>query len=65
MRRTHEAREQVLKHRGRFDEVQPRNPDPKAPSPLKVREVWVGDRRYVVCRNPLCQCDLRHLTSNI
>ncbi len=51
MRRTHEAREQVLKHRGRFEEVHPHSPDSKAPSPLKVKEVWVGDRRYIVCRN--------------
>jgi transposase len=51
MRRTHEAREQVLKHRGRFEEVYPRSPDSKAPSPLKVKEVWIGDRRYIVCRN--------------
>ena len=25
--------------------------DPKDPSPLKVKEVWVEDRRYIVCRN--------------
>ena len=23
----------------------------RCPSPLDVKEVWVGDRRYVVCRN--------------
>jgi hypothetical protein len=51
MRRTHEAREEVLKHRGRFEEVHPRDADPKAPSPLKVKEVLIGDRRYVVCLN--------------
>lgn len=49
MRRTREAREEVLKHRGRFEEVHPRDADPKAPSPLKVKEVLIGDRRYVVC----------------
>ena len=51
MRRTEEAREQVLQHRGRWEEVHPHSADPKAPSPLKVREVRIEDRRYVVCLN--------------
>ena len=32
-------------------EVYPPSTDPKAPSPLKVKEVWVEDRRYIVCKN--------------
>ena len=30
---------------------QPQSEDSKAPSALKVKEVWVEDRRYVVCLN--------------
>lgn len=51
MRRTKEVAQQVLSHRGRFHEVQPERRWAKDPSPLKVKEVWVGDRRYVVCLN--------------
>ena len=36
---------------GRYREVYPPSTDPKAPSPLKVKEVWVEDRRYIVCKN--------------
>jgi len=51
MRRTEEAREDVLMRGGRFEEVHPRDADPKAPSALKVKEVLVGERRYIVCLN--------------
>src|SRR5215472_711831 len=51
MRRCKEVREQVLADRGRFRVVHPRSRDPKEPAPLKVKEVWVEDRRYVVCVN--------------
>ena len=51
MRRTREANEQVLARAGRFEQVYAKSDDPKAPSPLKVKEVWVEDRRYVVCVN--------------
>ncbi|MFH1603521.1 MAG: IS1634 family transposase [Pseudomonadota bacterium] len=51
MRRTREANEQVLARAGRFEQVYAKSDDPKAPSPLKVKEVWVEDRRYVVCMN--------------
>jgi transposase len=51
MRRTQEAREEVLMHRGRYEEVHPRSADPKAPSALKVKEVRIEARRYVVCLN--------------
>jgi hypothetical protein len=36
---------------GRYREVYPASADPQAPSPLKVKEVWVEDRRYIVCKN--------------
>jgi hypothetical protein len=51
MRSTNEVREQVLAARGRYREVQPERQTSKDPSPLKVKEVLVGDRRYVVCLN--------------
>jgi transposase len=51
MRRCKEVREQVLNDRGRFRVVRPRSHDPKDPAPLKVKEVRVEERRYVVCVN--------------
>jgi hypothetical protein len=51
MRRCKEVREQVLSDRGRFRVVHPRSRDPKDPAPLKVKEVRVEGRRYVVCVN--------------
>lgn len=49
MRKTKEVRDNVLNRSGRYKEVHPEGP--KGPSPLKVKEVWVDDRRYVVCLN--------------
>ena len=51
MRSAKEANEQVLARAGRYEEVYPKSEEAKAPSPLKVKEVWVEDRRYVVCLN--------------
>lgn len=51
MRRTKEAREEVLARPGRYQEVHPKGSHAKAPSPLAVKEVWVDERRYLVCRN--------------
>jgi transposase len=51
MRRTKEAREQVLSRAGRFQSVHAKSDDAEAPSPLEVKQVWVGQRRYIVCRN--------------
>jgi hypothetical protein len=51
LRKQTEVREQVLADRGRFRVVHPKSRDPKDPAPLKVKEVWVEDRRYVVCVN--------------
>ena len=51
MRSRKEVREQVLGDRGRFQVVYPRRRSKKEPSPLKVKDVWVEDRRYVVCHN--------------
>ena len=51
MRNSKEAKEEVLSRGGRYQEVYPKSADPKAPSPLKVKEVRVGGRRYIVCHN--------------
>lgn len=51
MRRTQEANAVVLARAGRYEEVFPKSAAAKAPSPLKVKEVWVDERRYVVCLN--------------
>lgn len=51
MRSTNEAKQQVLARAGRYEVVAPKSDQAKAASPLKVKEVWVEDRRYVVCLN--------------
>jgi len=61
MRSSNEARYEVLSRAGRYEEVHPKSVNRKDPSPLKVKEVWVGaqgeeaseksGRRYVVCLN--------------
>jgi Transposase DDE domain len=51
MRRFKEAHEEVLARAGRYEEINPKSDHTKAPAPLKVKEVWVEDRRYVVCLN--------------
>ena len=50
MRSSNEARG-VLARAGRYQEVFPESDDPDDPAPLKVKEVWVEERRYIVCRN--------------
>jgi transposase len=51
MRRTNEVREQVLADRGRFRVVHGPRQKATDPAPLKVKDVWVEGRRYVVCVN--------------
>ena len=51
MRSSTEAK-QVVARGGRYAEVHPASEDPKDPSPLKVKQVWVENkRRYIVCVN--------------
>jgi hypothetical protein len=52
MRRVKEIREEVLSRAGRFREVRPEGESSQDPSPLQVKELWVQDRRYMVCLNP-------------
>ncbi len=51
MRIVREVRQRVLADPGGFEEVFPARQKAKDPSPLAVKEVWVDDRRYIVCRN--------------
>jgi transposase len=51
MRRVKEIKEEVLRRAGRYHEVHPEGVSSKDPSPLKVKEVIVNDRLYIVCLN--------------
>ena len=51
MRRTKEVGEVVLKSRRAWKTVTPERARAKDPAPLKVKEVEVAGRRYVVCLN--------------
>ena len=51
MRRTMEVGEVVLSSRARWQEVTPERRWAKDPAPLKVKEVEVEGRRYIVCLN--------------
>jgi Transposase DDE domain len=51
MRRQKEISTDVLGNRGRWFESVPQRRGPKDPAPLKVKEVRVNERRYVVCLN--------------
>jgi len=51
MRLCKEAREEVLGRGGRYHEVTPERTSSKDVAPLKVKEVRVDERRYVVCLN--------------
>jgi transposase len=51
MRNVKEITEEVLSRAGRYREVHPEAKSSKNPSALKVKEVWVGDNRYIVCVN--------------
>ncbi len=51
MRRVKEIKEEVLSRAGRYREVYPEGVKSKDPSPLKVKEVMIDNRRYLVCLN--------------
>jgi hypothetical protein len=51
MHTTKEVREEVLSRGGRYQEVYAPRQKKSDPSPLKVKEVKVGEHRYVVCLN--------------
>ena len=49
MRKNKEIRDEVLSRPGQYQEVN--REGLKESSPLKVKEIWVDDRRYIVCLN--------------
>jgi len=51
MRSVKEVSQRVLADQGRYEEVTPERTTSKDPSPLKVKEVLIEDRRYIVCLN--------------
>jgi transposase len=51
MRSVNEVKDEVLSRPGGYRMVRGPRETSKDPSPLKVKEVMVGDRRYVVCLN--------------
>lgn len=51
MRNVLEVKNDVLSRDGYYQEVVPEGTRVKDPSPLKVKEVWVDNRRYIVCVN--------------
>jgi transposase len=51
MRSQNEVKDEVLSRAGRYRVVHPPRVQSDDPSPLKVKEVWVEGRRYVVCLN--------------
>jgi transposase len=51
MRKSVEVQREVLPRGGRYQVVHPGKIHSKSPSPLKVKEVKVEGRRYIVCHN--------------
>jgi transposase len=51
LRLVKEISEEVLSRAGRYRVVTPPRTRKKDPSPLKVKEVMIEDRRYIVCHN--------------
>jgi transposase len=51
MRSQNEVKDEVLARAGRYRVVHPPRTISADPAPLKVKEVWVEGRRYVVCLN--------------
>jgi len=51
LRRVREIKFDVLSRGGRYREVYPEGQSSKDPAPLKVKEVRIEDRRYIICLN--------------
>ena len=52
MRKVNEIKYDVLSHPGRYREVRPESHLSKDPAPLRVKEVLLKGKRYIVCVNP-------------
>lgn len=51
MRKVNEVKDQALSRAGRYREVYAESNHSKAPAPLKVKEVFVDESRYIICLN--------------
>jgi len=51
LRKVNEIKRDVLSRPGRYKEVYAEGKSSKDQAPLKVKEVWINDNRYVVCVN--------------
>jgi hypothetical protein len=51
MRKVNKIKRDVLSRSGRYKEIYPEGSKSKDPAPLKVKEVWTGGQRYIVCLN--------------
>jgi hypothetical protein len=51
MRRVKEIKEDVLSRAGRYQDVVPEGISSKDPAPLKVKEVFLNGKRYILCLN--------------
>ena len=51
MRNVSEVKRDVLCRAENYEDIVPEGTRAKDPSPLKVQEVWVENRRYIVCLN--------------
>jgi hypothetical protein len=51
MRKVNQIKGDVLSRGGRYKEVHPEGKSSQDPAPLKVKEVWAGENRYIVCLN--------------
>jgi len=52
MRKVNKIKREVLSHGGHYREVRPESRIKKDPSPMKVKEVLLDGKRYIVCLNP-------------
>jgi transposase len=52
MRRVNEIKNDVLSVGGRYRDVYPEGITSKDPSPLKVKQIVLNGKRYIVCMNP-------------
>jgi hypothetical protein len=52
MRKVTQIKREVLSRPGRYREVRPESRVQKDPSPLRVKEVVLEGKRYIVCLNP-------------
>lgn len=51
MRKVNQVKREVLSRAGRYKEIYPEGKSSKDPAPLKVKEIWAGEGRYIVCLN--------------